>query len=321
MTTIPREYRDAIDLFINHIPGYTLIKDLNSIFLKACSKSALVFGLKDAEEIAGLKDSDLRDEIARYSKLFSEQDAKLLRIKKPISGFYAIYHDGRLRSYIYNKAILNDKKNRPFGIISQSNEIKEQAISRVIAKLFKMDTQLKSGEKKIEPINYYLTDAYEENLSKLQLHCLFYLLRRKSIPEIATILNISVRSVEANIEQIKNQFGCHTNKELVDNAIHKNYLEIIPKDIIDNKTCILKNFASSHSSPVLPAINCLSPQKRKCFLLLVEGFSVKEIAQILNLSPRTVEHHLEQLRILYCCRNSRELISKYFLLKDQADDM
>lgn len=42
------------------------------------------------------------------------------------------------------------------------------------------------------------------------------------------------------------------------------------------------------------------------------GFTAKEIAEQLNLSRRTVESYFALIRHVYGCRNSKELIAKYY---------
>ncbi|MDP1573752.1 MAG: helix-turn-helix transcriptional regulator [Coxiellaceae bacterium] len=56
----------------------------------------------------------------------------------------------------------------------------------------------------------------------------------------------------------------------------------------------------------------LSQQKTDCLHLLANGFSAKEIGEKLKLSKHTVESYLADIRRLYGCRNSRELIAIYY---------
>ena len=74
-----------------------------------------------------------------------------------------------------------------------------------------------------------------------------------------------------------------------------------------------KNIISSicvfHKKTGLPIQ--LSPQRSQCLLYLMEGKSTKEIAQVMNLSSKTVDHYLEFLRKELDCRSSKELIIHY----------
>lgn len=55
----------------------------------------------------------------------------------------------------------------------------------------------------------------------------------------------------------------------------------------------------------------LPNQRGKCFIHLLNGKSIKEIASLMQLSPKTIEHYLEILRKDLGCRNSKDLISSY----------
>jgi len=62
-----------------------------------------------------------------------------------------------------------------------------------------------------------------------------------------------------------------------------------------------------------PALS-LPPQQLRCMQLLVEGHSAKKIADILNLSTRTVENYLAHIRKSLKCSNSKQLIIAYHSL-------
>ena len=42
----------------------------------------------------------------------------------------------------------------------------------------------------------------------------------------------------------------------------------------------------------------------------MRGKTAKEIAKVLNLSPRTIEFYVEQLKAKWDCRKTTELVSK-----------
>ena len=75
----------------------------------------------------------------------------------------------------------------------------------------------------------------------------------------------------------------------------------------DNK----KEFYQDISHQLIGNSN-LSKTQFNCLHLLAMGFSAKEIAGKLNLSRRTVESYLAHVRQVYGCRNSKELIARYY---------
>src|SRR5207253_1891119 len=52
----------------------------------------------------------------------------------------------------------------------------------------------------------------------------------------------------------------------------------------------------------------LSKQQEKCLYYLVRGMTMKQIAKILELSPKTVEHYLDAVKIKLNCRTRSELV-------------
>ena len=56
----------------------------------------------------------------------------------------------------------------------------------------------------------------------------------------------------------------------------------------------------------------LNKKQSECLVLLASGKSSKEIANIMHLSSRTVEDHINQLREILGCSSSKELIALYY---------
>lgn len=57
----------------------------------------------------------------------------------------------------------------------------------------------------------------------------------------------------------------------------------------------------------------LAPQQMRCLLLLLGGKTNKEIARILHISYRTVEHHVDRIKDLLKVRNSKQLLINYIV--------
>jgi DNA-binding CsgD family transcriptional regulator len=61
--------------------------------------------------------------------------------------------------------------------------------------------------------------------------------------------------------------------------------------------------------------NQLTRRQIDCLFYLVKGFTVKQIAKQLSLSPRTVEHYLDAIKIKLKCESKIDLIEKAFQMK------
>lgn len=53
----------------------------------------------------------------------------------------------------------------------------------------------------------------------------------------------------------------------------------------------------------------LTKRQMDCLYYLVKGMTIKQIANTLNLSPKTVEHYLDAVKVKLKCRNRTELIA------------
>lgn len=88
-------------------------------------------------------------------------------------------------------------------------------------------------------------------------------------------------------------------------------------NVLNNRALFLRDIAEQNDSKNKIITNTdiassITAQQLKCLSLLASGKSAKEIARILNLSPRTVDHYLQHLRNRLKCKNSKELISLYY---------
>lgn len=61
---------------------------------------------------------------------------------------------------------------------------------------------------------------------------------------------------------------------------------------------------------IKPKNHDLSPRQKSCLFYLAKGETIRGIARILNLSPRTVEHYLEAIKEKLNCYSRTELIAR-----------
>lgn len=54
----------------------------------------------------------------------------------------------------------------------------------------------------------------------------------------------------------------------------------------------------------------ITKRQQDCLHYLVKGMTIKEIAHVLGLSPRTVEHYIEALKVKLNCNSRSQLIAK-----------
>lgn len=213
---------DHFDI-LDQLPGYIGWKDVH-FHHGGCNRNlANILGLKDANDIIGLPDEHFIPDDEELIKFHRKNDElaisgktvkALLQSTRPYDGscFYSI-----------KKPMLN-KENKITGLIYHCQEF---AKSEFLAELNNIDKKNAPSEM---VLNHYYTHVNHNpfKLSVRELESLFFLLRGKSAKHIAKALQLSKRTIESYVEQIKNKFGCHTKTELLYLAITNGYMNIIP---------------------------------------------------------------------------------------------
>lgn len=76
----------------------------------------------------------------------------------------------------------------------------------------------------------------------------------------------------------------------------------------------LKLFQESSNNRLSPALHNikLSNRHKECLHFLARGMTIKEIAKVINLTPKTVENYLGALKIKLNCFTRAELVEKAF---------
>lgn len=102
-------------------------------------------------------------------------------------------------------------------------------------------------------------------------------------------------------------------KDLILEAKSKENRIILP-DASDDKTSEkfkLKQERISllHKDSNIPIY--LSKQQSQCLSLLMQGKSAKQIAIVMNLSYRTIEHYLEKIKKILGCKSNKEILAFY----------
>ena len=70
------------------------------------------------------------------------------------------------------------------------------------------------------------------SLTTRQQECVFLLVRGKTIKQIATILDLSVRTIESYIEAVKYRLNCTNKSQIIEKAIDSGFLYYIPESIL-----------------------------------------------------------------------------------------
>lgn len=221
---------EAIAMTCELLPGFTCIKDEQSKYLYCDKKSKKICGLKENEDVFGLTDFDIKCEASKCADNFIKQDKiAIARGSMKYLGYFC-YENNDWKIMLGQKTIF--KNNEISTVICYMMDITDCKLFDIARFLIKHDEHIRKGFSRNQ-FSYILDDAYfESNLSHRQSECLFFLLRGYSSKAIAKILNLSQRTIESYINDIKDCLGCDNKSQLIEKAWKLGYMNILPNSLV-----------------------------------------------------------------------------------------
>ena len=292
---------------LEQMPGWMFIKNLEFKYTATTLRSAHLCGFKTQHDKYGRTDYELKCKASESAIFFQEQDRQVITEDREIS-FLQLnqYADEQVHVFLTKKIPLKNFCGSIIGVCGIVKEIENHAVTKAILELVNL------GE--IDPIlglnkkNFLLDDGnFFSALSEKESEMMFYFIRGFSSKEISSSMRLSTRSIEATLEHLKYKFNCSSLKDLYNYCLTNQAHKTIPPMLLQR--CINKNKALEYRENNKPVIKIPKRQK-ECINLLLTGATSAEIAQTLNISPRTIESYIEVLKSKFLARNKAELIVK-----------
>ncbi len=216
--------------WIDQMPGAFGAIDLKSNFLMLNQESLKRSGHKNYDSILNSTYCDMRCEAAELHDNFCLSDKMVIEDNKSIGIFGCCLYANGWKILLGEKYPLRDIGGNIIAVAQYFIDITNANLVD-LARFFKI-TQEQPVKLTRQQFNYIIQENYPETvLSGKQSECLFFLLRGRSIKEIAKILNLSPRTVETHIEIIKYKLGCLKKSDVIEKAIALGYMNIIPKNL------------------------------------------------------------------------------------------
>lgn len=310
--TNPPAFLPNFDLYslIQDMPGFVIIKDLNSNYLNANTHTIQEFGLQTSDALFGYSDLTIPHPIANNGQFYRDLDFDVIKTGTTTTGICTFPFQGKIQLYQFKKSALKDISGNHIGTFSQAIECTDPILANFFQQSLS-ELRLKLNYSSNNQQIIFLKEYPDIKLSALQSTCLFYLIRRRHIKEIANLLHVSVKTLNEEIEYIKMQLKIVNTQDIVDIASEKQYFNIIPPSVV----ALLKqqNITPINPNNIPQYSHLLTTRESDCVKLLLKGYKFKEIADVMCVSPRTIETHINHIKTKLNCRDKAELIIK---LKD-----
>lgn len=220
---------------IEFMPGMVSIKDTDSTFLIMNQSAANLVGHSSGKKVEGITDHELKCDAAEYAEQFIQQDQNIITTKQPLQLLdIHRYANGEVKFLLTTKKPIT-LENQTIGTLCQCIELNDNLLSSLGKAIYSLDTAfLNEGGS-----SYSIQDNFPDiNLTSQEEICLFYLMRGMTAPHIAAKLNISKRTAEFHINNIKQKLGCTSKSDVIDKAVSLGLINILPKRILQKEKAL-----------------------------------------------------------------------------------
>jgi len=193
-----------------------------------CNKlMAQYTGHQQTNEVLGKTDFDFR--WAEFAHLYTQHERDALNNKIYPALYPICNYEGKEGLVIIHRIPLFDNLAQPKGVLSHAYFVTSK-------QGLELSNLLLEGEPVRNCRGYSIGKNQDISLTRRERECLFYLVRGKSNKGIANALNLSDRTIEAYVEQLKFKFNCAYKGELIDKAVEMGYLYDLPSSLLRSRS-------------------------------------------------------------------------------------
>ncbi len=229
-------FLDNLNLF-NQLPGCWGCKDRHSKYVRVNKEYAELFYSDLPEDYIGLTDFDLPGERSHFAEEFQAQDKEVMRTGKQMR-VLNIHQDKDKtgwRAHLFTKSAWRDNNNNIIGVIFSGMELKDTAILEVGHWI------CRAAEVSYDDESTFTTRVPQSNISlnARESEVLFFLLYAKTPKYIASALDLSVKTIDNYVCQLREKFNAGTKSQLIEIALDLGYSSHIPNSLIKRPMSIV----------------------------------------------------------------------------------
>jgi PAS domain S-box-containing protein len=258
-----KEKEERFNALFNRSFDCVFVHDFDGSFLDANPAALDLLGYNKKEEAASLNFGSLVDKKQREKGLKILEEIRQTGSQRQLAEYQLKRKDGK-QVYIETKGSVINRNNKPYAILSIVRDITERKEAEALLK--KREDELKVKTIHLEETNAALNVVLRQ--------------REKDMKDLEDKITSNIREmVSPYVEKMKS-----TKLD----EVQKVYLNLIKSHLKDVTSSFLRNIKFNHMN--------FTPTEVGVATLIREGKNSKEIAQLTNVSKRTVEFHRNNIR-------------------------
>ena len=220
---------------LQHLPGIMAVKNLHSRCIVINDYLAYLIGVSNEGEFDGITDYDVHCDSSKLANMFVQHDQQTIKTKSEILTLDICKYTSGWKTLLSSKKPILNSNGKVTVVFAQSIDISNTKMFKSCLSFMAAD-YLIAGKENMQNI-YVLNNEHSPlPLTSRQQTCLFLLVRRKSMKEIASILGISVRTAEEHIMRIRTKLDCNSRSQVIEKAINSGFLNFIPQGVLHKKS-------------------------------------------------------------------------------------
>lgn len=229
-TGVKQETNFYVDL-LRQLPGLIAVCDKNATCIYSNDYTAKLFGYSSESSMIGDSIHEMKCPAVESAADFIKQNDFVCQTGTDLTIL-------DIHQYSYGDPKILITKKTPYrdngeiaGTIIHCVELHSSVFSKTCATLIKSDEKYYANKDSKERSYTVGVDMHRKKLSERELECVFYLLRCNTMKQIAKLLEISPRTVESYLEQVKIKLNCTSKNEIIEVCLAEGLLNYIPQKI------------------------------------------------------------------------------------------
>jgi len=188
-------------------------------------------GYSSIKDFLGTTAFDWRCDAVEFADQIVKQNQSVLETHRPWQSINLLrFSSGKFTYYLSNKTLLKNLNGDILGTIFVGSILDNDSLH----KLYNYNLRSYYGSDKGAIFPLFHAENNDASLTSREHECLFYYLRGKPSKVIAQFLNISPRTVETYIDNIKIKYNCISRSQLIEKCVNSGLIYSIPAAFLKN---------------------------------------------------------------------------------------